>query len=124
MVHPVPKHVRLAVFLERLRVAPAASGADEAIALVRSTLNEVEDEHSGTPSNPAGFKSDNRLYPPQDDSKRAVPNRPELTRYRSRGHNTYVGSNGAILIVLTGIEDSVRQVVLNKPGSDGSKIVL
>jgi hypothetical protein len=58
------------------------------------------------------------MYPPQPDSKRAVPGRPDVTRYRSKGHSTLIGESGAIRIIDHGSGD----VVLDKPGADGHTI--
>ena len=114
------KRDRFKVFIERLRAAPAVSSDIEAIMLLRAILNEVEDEYSGVPDNPANHTSDGRLYPPQDDAKRSVPGRLDLTRYRNRGHNTYVGANGAIFFVSA----DGREIVLAKSGHDGNLIVI
>ena len=118
--HLRSKRERFAIFIDRLRAAPAAASDIEAMAMLRAILNEVEDEFSGVPDNPAIHTSDGRLYPPQDDAKRSVPGRPDLTRYRNRGHNTYVGANGAISIVPAVGQDTV----LAKPGQDGNLIVI
>jgi hypothetical protein len=80
------------------------------------TLNTVEDEHSGVEFNPTPWKDDGRMYPPQEDNRRAVPDRPSVWRYRSAKHNTFVGTNGSIQI-----QDLDHKVILDKPGLDGRK---
>lgn len=114
------KTARLAVFLERLLRLPAASSFDEARRQLADTLNNVEDEMSGMPSNPDAWINDGRMYPPQDDNARRVPGHPGLTRFRSRDHNTFIGANGAIRI-----EDiSSGTVILDKAGQDDAKVNL
>jgi hypothetical protein len=111
------KRERLAVFAERLLKAPRASSAEEAYVLLSDTLNAVENEFTSIPFDPSGWANDGRMYPPQSDSARDVDGRPELTRYRSRAHNTYIARNGAIRI-----ETVNRDLVLSKPGSDGNEV--
>jgi len=106
----------LRVFLERLEAAPAPSSADEALVLLAKILNAVEDEHSGVPHDPDAWRDDGRMYPPQDDNRREVPDRPSLRRYRSARHNTFIGLNGAIRI-----QDIEGKIMLDKPGHDGRK---
>lgn len=79
------------------------------------TLNNVEDEHSGVPFDPAHWRTDGRMYPFDDDSAADVEGHPDVTSYRSRGHETFIARNGAIEIrdVRSG------EVVIEKPGSDG-----
>jgi hypothetical protein len=110
----VGKEQRLREFLRRLHDSPRASSFDEARQLVEKTLNAVEDEMSDVPFNPANWQSDGRMYPPQDDSERPVPGHPSLRRYRSRRHNTFIGTNGALEIRTVGGE-----VLLTKAGADG-----
>lgn len=112
---------RLAKFLSRLRVAQPVATHDAAFDLLSRTLNEVEDEYSGVPFDPSQHLSDGRMYPPESDARRQVPDRPDLVRYRSRGHDTYIAANGAIRIQTC--KDPIT-VCLNKPGADGQLLEL
>jgi hypothetical protein len=102
------------MFLQRLAAAQPASSAEEALDLLGLALNTIEDEHSGVEFNPKPWKDDGRMYPPQEDNRRAVPDRLSLRRYRSAKHNTFIGINGSIQI-----QDLDGKVVLEKPGRDG-----
>jgi hypothetical protein len=113
----ITKAQRLVEFLRRLRWAAPASNAREAFELVARILNAVEDEFSGTPFDPSSWQTDGRLYPPQADSRRVVPGRLDVTRYRSRSHNTFIAENGAIEIqTIDGL------VLLSKAGADGESV--
>jgi len=89
----------------------------EAFEQLVATLNEVEDEFSGIPSDASQWEFDGRLYPPQRDSERPVQGHPKLRRFRSRDHSTYIGTNGSVEI-----RDRRGQVILTKPGIDGRKV--
>lgn len=110
------KKERLDIFYKQLSSARPASNRSDAFSLLSVTLNAVEDEYTSIPYTPESWSSDGRMYPPQNDSKRIETK--DITRYRNRNHNTYVGSNGSIKIV------SIREgeVVLDKAGSDGRKV--
>lgn len=54
--------------------------------------NAVEDELSGEPFDPEAWMSQQRMYPPQEDNSRPVAGFPGVVR----GHNSFIGSNGAI----------------------------
>lgn len=110
----VPKRDRLREFYRRLTEAPHAASFEEALHQLTYILNAVEDELTGIPDDPGNWRYDDRLYPPQGDSMRAVPAHPDVTRFRSLGHNTFVGANGAIEIV-----SSDGTVELRKAGADG-----
>jgi hypothetical protein len=110
------KAKRLQEFLERLEAAPPASSADEALGLIVSVLNAVEDELSGVPFRPENWRTDGRLYPPQEDARVKCPERPSLRKYRSKGHYNYIGLNGSIRI-----ETLEAGVLLDKPGQDGRR---
>ena len=115
---------RIEVFLKHLGEAKAAAGGEEAFDLLASTLNGVEDSFSGVAYDPDKHLTDGRLYPPQADSRRDVPGRKDVVRYRSRGHNTWIADNGAIRIekIAKGTEPAV--CCLNKPGADGKTVEL
>lgn len=114
----VPKDERFREFLQRLGSAPAASSFDEAYQLLCDVLNAVEDELSGLPCNPESWETDGRMYPPQADSMRDVPDCDDVKRFRSVAHNTYIAANGAIEIqeVRGGV------VVFRKDGSNGQRV--
>src|SRR3954451_19500465 len=108
---------RFAEFLRRLGVAPSASDFDEAFSQVCDILNAVEDEMTSIPFDPDNWQNDGRMYPPQMDSMRPVAGRDDVRRFRSRGHNTLIGDNGAIEI-----RDLSGRVILSKTGADGRMI--
>jgi hypothetical protein len=113
----VPKAVRLQAFFRRLAEAPAAANADDAYELLAKIMTAVEDEMSGVPDDPTRWQTDGRLYPPQNDRRSEAPGRPEIRRYRSLKHITYIGPNGAIEITT-----SKNDVVFRKPGADGKHV--
>lgn len=104
------------MFLESLANAPAANSGDEAFQLMAEALNQIEDLHSGVPYAPDEHLNDGRMYPPQVDAARKVPGRPDWIRYRSRGHNTWITSKGAIRIATV----PGNEVVFEKLGRNGS----
>lgn len=92
------KAERLAEILRRLKLAEPVRNAEEAFRLLTHTIDAVEDELSGAPYNPDSWVDDGRIYAPQPDSARPVDGRSDLTRYRSRKHNTFIGGDGSIEI--------------------------
>jgi hypothetical protein len=113
----VPKRERLEEFFRRLLAAPNAGTFEEALMQLVSILDAVEDELTGIPSNPDNWRYDHRIYPPQIDSMRAVSDHPQVRRFRSVGHNTYIGANGSLEIVA--LDGTIE---LRKPGLDGRGI--
>ncbi|HEU4883024.1 MAG TPA: hypothetical protein VFT45_12275 [Longimicrobium sp.] len=110
----VPKRERLEEFFRRLLAAPGVGSFDEALEQLSTILDAVEDELSGAENVPQDWQSDQRLYPPQKDSLRVVPEHPRVRRFRNRRHSTYIGENGSVEIVsLSG------RVEVRKPGRDG-----
>ena len=81
-------------------------------------MNAVEDELTDIPYNPASWQTDGRLYPPLPDNARRVPDRPDLVRHVSRGHDTVIRSNGALLIRHRRTEN----VIFERPGADGARV--
>jgi hypothetical protein len=113
----ITKAKRLVEFVRRLRFSAPAANASDALDLVARTMNAVEDELTDVPYDPAAWETDGRLYPPQTDSRRDVSERPDVARYRSKLHNTFIAENGAIEIrTIDGF------VLLSKPGADGHTV--
>jgi hypothetical protein len=112
------KYARLELFYERLQAAPAVSTRQEAYALLCSILDAVEDEFSGVPNNPPSWQSDGRLYPPQQDRVYAVPGFPEVLRYNSFKHDTYIANNGAVEVRII----ATNVVQFSKPGANGKGV--
>lgn len=112
------KALRFEEFIRRLRSALPAESAEQALELISSVLNQVEDELSGIPFRPDQWQDDGRMYPPQSDSARDVEGRPDLTRYRSRNHDTWIATNGAILIR----SHDTGRIALDKTGADGCSV--
>jgi len=113
----IGKKERFEEFIRRMQSAGVVATAAEAFALLSETLTSVENELTDIPNEPANWQTDGRMYPPQEDHARDVELRSDLTRYRSRGHNTVIRDNGAIEI-----RDLQGQVWLCKPGHDGKGV--
>lgn len=114
------KAERLAEFLDRLSKAPPASTAEEALELVNRILNEVEDRLSGIPYDPDAARqlvTDGRMYGPHPSFASAWPKQ-GVIRYAHTRHDTFVQSNGAILIRLR----RPAKVLVSKPGADGEAV--
>jgi len=111
------KAERFEEFLRRLEAVPCASCFDEAYTQVCDILNAVEDDMTSIPFDPPNWMKDGRLYPPQMDNMKVVPGRPDLKRFRSKGHSTTIGVNGAIEV-----REILGRLVLDKPGADGRGI--
>ena len=109
-----PKGVRFAEFLRRLEAAESVDSFEEAYCLLAATLNEVENELTSIPYDPANWQTDGRMYPPQMDNLRDVEGCPLVKRLRSRAHNTFIGENGSIEIQSV----SSREVIFSKRGRD------
>lgn len=58
------------------------------------------------------------MYPPQMDSVRKVDDFPEVRRYRSSNHNTFIRSNGAIEVR----QVHPKEVQFAKLGADGKGV--
>ena len=107
------KSERLEELFRRLGQAPAAPNGRAALELLSEILTAVEDELSGLKNAPSAWL-DGRLYPPQADAARPMPGQSDITRFRSRAHNTFIRANGAIRI-----ETIDSKVLFAKPGQDG-----
>lgn len=99
------------------RCRPFAS-FEEAYKGLVSILEAVEDELTGIPNNPENWKTDGRLYPPQPDNWFEISDHPDIIRMRTKAHNVFIASNGAIEIRTV----KTKQVVFSKAGSDGRQV--
>ena len=113
----ISKSERLRELFRRLAAAPPATTADEARELLARILMQVENDLTEIPNIPENWRTDGRMYPPQDDSRREVAGWPAVTRYRSLWHNTYIAQNGAIEIAAVDGE-----VLLSKAGANGRHV--
>lgn len=113
----VPRQERLKEFFRRLAEAPEARTFDEAMTQIANVLNDVEDEFTSIPYDPANWQTDGRLYPPQPDNIRSVPEHGAVKRLRSRSHNTFIGENGSIEI-----QETNGRTVFQKAGADGRTV--
>ena len=97
---PISIQERLDVLYRRLRLAPRATSAGEALRQLCATLEQVEDEFSGVskqtpPPPPTDF--DGRMYCPDEDhiARRADGSVLALTR----GHRIEIAAEGKLRIV-------------------------
>jgi hypothetical protein len=67
-----------------------------------------------TPNDLANWMTDDRICPPLADRRFAVEGRPDLRRYASAAHNTFIRDNGSITTVIRH-----GPVVFEKAGADG-----
>lgn len=110
---------RLRGIQAQLQAAERASTHDEAFALLKRIVNDYEEMHSGVPYAPDAARTtrDGRIYPPEPDSEKAS-SIPGARRYRTRGHNVYIGLNGAIAFENV----KTQEIEFSKPGSDGQEV--
>jgi hypothetical protein len=112
------KEQRVSLFIDLLVQAEPASTFKSGYDLLCRTLIDVEDEHSGVPSNPSRWRDDGRLYPPHEDMARSVETVPGVIAFRSVAHRTFIAKNGAILI----LDIFQSRIVLSKRGKDGKEV--
>ncbi|MET0386573.1 MAG: DUF6861 domain-containing protein [Polyangiales bacterium] len=90
---------RLQLYYDRMRSTPRPNNAEEALAQLRTTLDDVEDAHSGVPKSdppPPIGQSDGRMYPPLDDR---VVRKPDGTiQANTRAHDIECGTDGSLRI--------------------------
>jgi hypothetical protein len=104
-------HERLDLFYRRLRAAPAAAGADEAMSLVCKMIEEVENEFCPLPpEEPPPLRFTGRMYAPRSDRIRRLPGGGLVASTRLQ--RIYCGPDGAISIV----QVADRKSILHKPG--------
>ena len=112
------KKARLSLFYQRLSDAPAAATHDEALKMLCDILNGVEDEYSNVVFNPSNWKTDGRMYPPDLDRAYSVDGFPEVIRYNSFRHDTFISSSGAIEVRVI----KTNEIVFTKSDVDGKGV--
>jgi len=89
---------RLEVFYRRLKTAPPAASADEAMNLVCRLIEQVEDEFCPVlREEPPPLVFSGRMYAPQRDRMRRLPQGQLVAN--TRHHRIYCQPDGAINIV-------------------------
>jgi len=88
---------RLAVFYERLRIAPPAASAEESFLLICRVLEEVENEFSRvTKQSPPPRAFDGRMYLPQTDN--IVKHLDNSMWIKTRHHRVRIDADGAFQV--------------------------
>jgi len=78
------KGERVAELTRRLEACPAAGNAEDALRLVTTVLEDIEDQHSGVPNDPSSPMADERIWPPIARYHFAIDGRLDLDGYRQR----------------------------------------
>ena len=92
-----PKEERVALILQGLAAAPTPDSAEEAVALIHSTVNAVEDQHSGAPyQQDAGLAYQGRMYGPRNDRLKPVPGGVVA---RTAGNYLYFFHDGSFVVL-------------------------
>jgi RHS repeat-associated protein len=105
------KAERLRMVYDRVLRAPPATTAEEAMALMHTTLDAVEDSFSCVPKlAKPGLKPDGRMYPAQPD--RIVKGADGSLTATSRGHVTTYGPDGSITVT----DRATGEIVFQKLG--------
>ena len=96
---PLSIQERLEEFYRRLSAQPPSATPDDALQRIRTTIDEVEDQHSGivkkTPP-PPPTQSDGRMYPPLDDH--VTRNLDGSLTVQTRRHSIDISKDGTITI--------------------------
>jgi hypothetical protein len=104
---------RLTLVYERLDQLPPVWKPEEAFKQLSTTLEQVEDEHSGVPRDPnPGLKFDGRMYPPRDDFTERTED--GGLRATTRGNIINIAPNGTMSI----LSRRSGEEVYRKPGAD------
>lgn len=112
-------HERIRLFYMHLGELPPFQSHDHALAEIDRVLAQVEDEHSGVERDPSGMPvvTGGRMYPPHPAFAKEC-DIPGAVLYVQKGHFTYIGEKGAILIR----NRKSKIVEFEKDGSDGRGI--
>ena len=112
---------RLRLFYRRMGASEPAARHDEAMAMLASALNDVEDEFSGVPFDEERAGTDGRMYPPSERYRNLSFSRPGIHCYFQTAHATFVSENGAIEIRPRRGRD-LGTILFEKQGNDGRKV--
>lgn len=90
------KSERIAIYSKELLAAPAARNADEALKLLETTMNKVEDAYSGIkPVRDPGLTYEGRMYAPRADHIKPFKEDGSI-RAVTQGNVVIISPNGTI----------------------------
>jgi hypothetical protein len=115
------KQERLRECFRRMASADPSSSFDEAYRLLCTTIDQVEDEHSGQPNEPERWKELDRIFPPKMDRMSSIEGT-DVKRFDTVRHLTYIAPNGAIEIRRTRLVAGKVVVQFSKSGGDGRSV--
>ncbi len=112
-------HGRIALFYERLDRLPPFTSHDHALQEISRILTEIEDEYSGTARDPTDMPevTRGRMYPPHPLYAKPTGTT-DVILYTQKGHRTYIGNGGAVLIT----NRKTELVEFEKLGMNGQRI--
>jgi hypothetical protein len=110
------KRERFAIFLEQLMAAPPATSRPEALELVKNTMNQVEDMHSGLPW--SNFTERMHVYgfDPLYSWRDLDQDPCYWDDSVAKTHRIYLFHDGRIQIYRLPIANATATAILDKPG--------
>lgn len=108
----IAREARFAEFLKRLQNAPPVTTPHGAKHQMDAILDAVEDELTSLPNEPSQWRTDGRMYPPQNDRMRRER---RSCVWRARFHLVRIAENGALQI----LDLRTEHMLIDPRGADG-----